>query len=317
MGQEDDLTCAGLSIDDRLLTTLAGWTRDGKFQPIPTVSVERRIVDGCPLAVLSVTPSTNTPVRYEGKTLIRVGPRSGLASAEEERTLTERRFAASLPFDARGVPDATLQDLDETLFVTEYLRVAVPREVIAQNSRTLAQQMRALRFLDAQGHPTAAAILIVGTSPEDFFPGAFVQCLRIAGRKLTDPIIDQHRLSGTLAVQGRLMDEIATVWNRTASVIGGQTRQDFSDYPLEALRQLMRNAIIHRNYDGTNAPVKVHWFEDRIEIHSPGGLYGSVTPKTFGAPGVTDYRNPTIVEALRALGFVERFGVGQIGRAHV
>lgn len=72
----------------------------------------------------------------------------------------------------------------------------------------------------------------------------------------------------------------------------------------------MRNAILHRTDEGTHAPVRVTWFDDRVEIQSPGGPYGQVTRETFGRDGVTDYRNPTLAEALKLLGFVERFGVG-------
>jgi len=68
-------------------------------------------------------------------------------------------------------------------------------------------------------------------------------------------------------------------------------------------------APMHR-YEATNAPVRVYWFDDRIEIHNPGGPFGSVTQENFGRPGVTDYRNPNLAEALRALGFVQRFGAG-------
>jgi ATP-dependent DNA helicase RecG len=50
--------------------------------------------------------------------------------------------------------------------------------------------------------------------------------------------------------------------------------------------------------------------DDRIDIVSPGGAYGAVTPETFGQPGVVDYRNPNLAEALRVLGFVQRFGFG-------
>lgn len=67
---------------------------------------------------------------------------------------------------------------------------------------------------------------------------------------------------------------------------------------------------MHRAYDGTYAPVKVNWFIDRIEVLSPGGPFGQVTIERFGSPGLTDYRNPHIAEALKVLGFVERFGVG-------
>jgi ATP-dependent DNA helicase RecG len=54
----------------------------------------------------------------------------------------------------------------------------------------------------------------------------------------------------------------------------------------------------------------VYWFDDRIEVHSPGGPYGSVTKQNFGRPGASDYRNPAIAGVLRSLGFVQRFGFG-------
>ena len=53
---------------------------------------------------------------------------------------------------------------------------------------------------------------------------------------------------------------------------------------------------MHRTYEATNAPVRVNWFDDRIEIISPGGPFGSVSDANFGEPGVTDYRNPNLAE---------------------
>lgn len=81
------------------------------------------------------------------------------------------------------------------------------------------------------------------------------------------------------------------------------------DYPMAALRQLLRNAVMHRAYDATHAPIRIQWFEDRIEIHNPGGPFGQVTRENFGR-GATDYRNPNLAAALRDLGFVQRFGQG-------
>ena len=72
---------------------------------------------------------------------------------------------------------------------------------------------------------------------------------------------------------------------------------------------------MHRSYEGTNAPVRIYWYRDRIEIISPGGPYGNVTKKNFGRPGVNDYRNPNLAEAMRHLGYAQHFGVGiQIAR---
>jgi ATP-dependent DNA helicase RecG len=89
------------------------------------------------------------------------------------------------------------------------------------------------------------------------------------------------------------------------------------DYPAAALRQLVRNALIHRDYEATHAPVRVYWFNDRIEIQNPGGLYGQVTRANFGQ-GVTDYRNPLLAEAMHVLGYVQRFGFGvPLARRHL
>jgi predicted HTH transcriptional regulator len=77
-----------------------------------------------------------------------------------------------------------------------------------------------------------------------------------------------------------------------------------------ALQQLARNAIMHRTYEWTNAPVRITWFSDRIEIQNPGGPFGQVNRANFGRPGITDYRNPHLAEAMKNLGYVQRFGVG-------
>ena len=79
---------------------------------------------------------------------------------------------------------------------------------------------------------------------------------------------------------------------------------------MEALRQIIRNAVMHRTYEATYAPVRVSWFNDRIEVISPGGAFGTVTAANFGHPGLTDYRNPNLADAMKTLGYVQRFGVG-------
>ena len=83
-----------------------------------------------------------------------------------------------------------------------------------------------------------------------------------------------------------------------------------AEYPIVALQQIARNAVMHRVYEGTHTPIRFTWFRDRIEIISPGGPYGNVTAGNFGEPGITAYRNPHIAEAMSNLGFVQRFGVG-------
>ncbi len=81
------------------------------------------------------------------------------------------------------------------------------------------------------------------------------------------------------------------------------------DYPAVAIRELLWNAVMHRSYE-SNAPVRFYWYDDRIEIQNPGGLYGMVSPENF--PRQTDYRNPVVSEAMATLGYVNAFGRGVI-----
>ena len=109
----------------------------------------------------------------------------------------------------------------------------------------------------------------------------------------------------------RRTDEKLRSHNRTSVDLTSSNREKrTSPYPMPALQQIVRNAILHRTYEATNAPVRITWFDDRVEIMSPGGPFGTVTVDNFGRPGVCDYRNPSLAEALRVLGFVQRFGVG-------
>ena len=79
------------------------------------------------------------------------------------------------------------------------------------------------------------------------------------------------------------------------------------DFPHWATRELLMNAICHRDYE-SNGPVQFYQYDDRIEIMNPGGLYGKVTPDIF--PVVNDYRNGFVAEGMKVLGFVNRYRRG-------
>ncbi|MBN2494410.1 MAG: putative DNA binding domain-containing protein [Deltaproteobacteria bacterium] len=311
IGARDDGSCAGLEVSDKLLLDLAAMRDDGLIQPLPSITVQRRSLCGCDMAVVRVQPSSAPPVRFRGRTWIRVGPRRAIATAEEERRLTERRRGRDLPFDLAPVPSAALDDLDLDWFQRTYLPAAVDPDVLSRNDRTVQEQLGGLRFLGPDSKPTVLGLLVLGVDARRFVPGAYVQFLRIAGLELTDPIQDQKEISGSIADQLRRLDEVLESHNSVAMDIGDSSRDvERPEYPLQALQQIARNAVLHRAYDGTNAPVRLTWFQDRIEIQSPGGPFGQVSRENFGQPGITDYRNPHLAEAMKILGYVQRFGVG-------
>ncbi len=321
IGAKDDGTAAAdFAVTDELLRQLADIKTDGNIAPPPTLLVEKRHLKGTDFAVITVWPCDTPPVRYRGRIHVRWGPRRGLASAQDERILNERRRYRDRPFDVQPVVGAALEDIDRLRFEQEYLPSLVARDVLLANDRSFKQQLAATKLVVAETEtvPTVLGLLVCGTSPSDWIGGAYTQFLRIAGTDLTEPVQDEEVIHGTVADQIRRLEEKLEAHNRRRVDFAGVAREWVDeDYALEALRQLARNAYMHRTYEATNAPVRVYWFDDRIEIHNPGGPFGSVTVENFGQPGITDYRNPNLAEALRALGYVQRFGAGiAIARKH-
>jgi ATP-dependent DNA helicase RecG len=318
IGVDDRGRCANFPITDQLLLTLADIRSDGNLLPFPTLTVQKRTLRDCQLAVLLVEPSDTPPVRYRGRTYVRIGPSTRLATPEEERRLTEKRRSGDLPFDIRPVQPSSLDDLDLELFRRTYLPASLPSDILAENQRTLEQQLASMRLatIGPEVRATILGILVVGKDPRQFLPGAYVQFLRIDGVDLADPVKAQREIDGPMIDLLRLLDEILEVHISTSvDITAGSTDVRRADYPIAALQQLVRNAVLHRTYEATNAPVRVTWFNDRIEIQNPGGPYGQVSRESFGRPGITDYRNPHLAEALKNLGYVQRFGVGiQIAR---
>ncbi|MDE0470242.1 MAG: putative DNA binding domain-containing protein [Candidatus Poribacteria bacterium] len=318
IGVEDNTTIGTTPITDELLRRLADMKTDGNIVPPPSLTVERRELQGKEVAVITVQPSNSPPVRCRGAIHIRIGPRRGIATAQDERILNEKRKYGDRPFDLYPIPITDISDLNLALFSYEYLPKAFSAEILAANERSLNEQLAATKMITAADDPTATVlgILTIGKIPQDFLPGAYVQFLRIDGNELADDIIDNLQVQGAISDQIRRLDDKLIAHNRIAvDITSGPIEKRTALYPIEAVQQITRNAIMHRTYEGTNAPVHVYWYNDRIEIVSPGGVFGAITAENFGKPGFIDYRNPNLAEAMRTFGFVQRFGVGiQIAR---
>ena len=313
MGVKDDRTIVNIAVTDRLLRQLADMKTDGNIVPPPSLTVEKRRLQGKEVAVVIVQPSNSPPVRYKGAIHVRTGPRRDIATSQDERILNEKRRYGTLPFDLHPIPTTGLSDLNLTHFQNEYLTAAFSDEVLAANDRSLYEQLAATKMIDAADKPTATVlgILTIGKNPQDFLPGAYVQFLRINGNEYVDEIIDSQEIRGAIPELLRQLEEKLAAHNRVAvDITTSYTEKRTELYPIEALHQITRNAVMHRTYEATNAPVHVYWFNDRIEVLSPGGAVGVVTIENFGEPGLVDYRNPNLADAMKTLGFVQRFGVG-------
>lgn len=308
IGVKDGGALSGLQVTDELLKNLGAIRSDGNVLPQPMMNVAKYSLEGGEVAVVEVFPSDLPPVRYKGRVWIRIGPRKAVANEQEERALSERRVALARSFDARPCPEAGLDDVALGQFDV-YRREAVDPETIAANHRPIEQQLASLRLFDPdRACPTHAGILLFGKNPRFYLPGAYVQYLKLPGTDLTDVPDDQAEVSGDLhSVLRELEVRLRLLIQTTMRPVSALEEKLLPDYPEWALRELLMNAVMHRNYD-SNSPIRFHAFSDHIEIQSPGGLYGEATRENF--PTRSSYRNPVIAEAMKSLGFVNRFGYG-------
>lgn len=308
IGANDDGSLASLSVTDQLLKDLAGIRSDGNILPPPAMSVGKRVLPSGEVAVVEVQPSSIPPVRYKGKVYIRVGPRKGVANEQEERVLSERRASLITSYDIYPVRESTIADLTLRLF-EEYRMQAIDAEVIAENHRTIEEKLASLRCFDLRSKaPTVAGILLFGTDPQFYLPGAYVQFIRFPGVNMTERPDDELQVCGDLRTVLETVRQKIIAHNHT-TVLKGEGFRDKStaDYPEWALRELFHNAVMHRDYQ-SHTPIRFYWFSDRIEIQSPGGLYGEVTRETLDRRN--SYRNPVLAEALRSMDYVNRYGYG-------
>ncbi|GAA5121424.1 putative DNA binding domain-containing protein [Luteolibacter yonseiensis] len=300
-----------LPITDELLQQFASYRSDGQILPLPVLNISKvphPDGDGDVL-VVQVTPHDMPPVRYRGRVHIRVGPRKDTASEAEERILMERRAANFPTFDATPCPEGELKRLDVETFRQTYRPHAVAEEVIAENHRTVKEQLAALRFFNLRRDcPTNAGMLMFAYDPLDLFPGAKIQFVQFDGEDLADEVVAEKTFTGSLITVLSEMDSfLKGRFTQKPVAISDLREQAVFDFPPDAIRELLMNAVLHRDYQSTS-PVRFYQFADRIEIQNPGGLYGEASPQNF--PGVNTYRNPIIAEAMHVLGYVNRFGRG-------
>lgn len=255
--------------------------------------------------VVCVTVPAGLPNVYslDGRFLGREGRQINPLSARRLRELLMERGV--FQFDAESPPDSILDDLDPQKIAEYVAALGLP------NSETPEEILlrRGCLRRDNRGkyHPTYAAVLLFGRAPQRWLPNATLLSARFAGIAFSDQYLKQE-LSGTLPEQLRQAEAFLRLNLRSVVRLVGLTHQETPEYPFEAVRELLVNAVAHRDYSLQGDCIHLHIFADRLEMHSPGGLPGPVTLDNLLKARFS--RNAVIVQALSDLGFVERLGYG-------
>jgi len=297
-------------VTDEILRRLGELRDNGTIIPRPIILIEKETYQNRDIVVITVKPHPLPPVRYKGLIWIRNGARKARANEAEERILSEKRISFAKNFDAEPCKESSLDDLDINLFKSSYLPNAIDSETLQINHRDIKVQLSSLRFYDLKNDcPTNAGLITLCENAKFYLPGAYIQYIRYEGDNESTEIKNEKSFTGALITVMQELDlYIKNIIESKPVYISNLKEETLFSYPIKALRELINNAIMHRDYQ-SNAPIKFYEFNNRIEISNPGGLYGSAI---HNFPHQNDYRNPVIAEVLKNLGYVNKFNRGII-----
>lgn len=209
-------------------------------------------------------------------------------------------FRKHLHDDERPVERADINLLDKNKVDAYIAGMRVDRPGF---SRLPEKQALELLNITRDNVPTLAAVLNFGIYPQGFFPQLCITAIVVPGTQIGDTDNDSARFVDNKRIDGTIPEMVEEALNfcrrnmKTRTIISRETakRTDITEYPIDALREAILNAVMHRDYsihtEGT--PVQIDFFSDRVEIHSPGGLYGRMSIEQLGI-AKPDLRNPAL-----------------------
>ena len=314
IGAHDNGELSDLKVTDDLLKKIAAIRSNGNILPIPVMNVDRYEFPEGDLLVAEVSPSDLPPVRYRGRTFVRIGPRRDIATEAEERILTERRMSFMATFDTTPCFAAKLSDINTDLLHDKYLVPLLGKDVVDSDARPIEEQMAAVGMYDTEHScPTYAALVLFGQKPRRFMPGLYVQYVNFRGKDVTSEVINEMQLEGNYCEMLPRLESLLemSVIKKKPVFVSILREEMVTNYPYNAIRELLLNACMHRDLQ-SNTPLRFYEYADHLEILNAGGLYGNARPENF--PNVNDYRNPLVASAMKTMGYVNMFnrGVGQV-----
>lgn len=266
--------------------------------------------NGPPILWITVPQGLPNVYSLEGSYLGREGQQTNPLSARRLRQLLIER--GSIQFELRVVPGASLEDLDPEQ-IEAYLTTLEARGWISRrgadrpDAMEILERRGCLQRVDGALKPTYAAILLFGRYPQQWLPNASILAAYFSGIAFSDRYIKQD-INGSLTQQLRQIETFIRDNLKTVVRLSGLEHVETLEYPFEAVRELLVNAVAHRDYNLQGDNIHFHVFADRLEVQSPGVLPGPMTLENLLEARFS--RNAVIVTVLSDLGFVERLGYG-------
>ena len=281
-------------------------------EPTPAFNTTVYNIEGKLLLKIEIFPGSLKPYHLKKKgeiegTYIRLGSTNRKADIDIIEELRRRRM--NIGFDEIEIMEASVDDLALENIELYLKKREKARDIpIAEPDTAFLNKIKATRQQNGTIHPTVAGILLFSNEPENFIQGAVVKCARFMGNDM-DEFIDQRIITGSLFTQAEETIAFFKKNIRRSAKIEGLYRTEEYEYPEKAIREVVINALCHRDYSRRGADIKFAIFDDRIEITSPGGLLPNVNIEDLGT-GVSELRNKIIGKIFNESGLIEGFGTG-------
>jgi len=274
----------------------------------PHITVER--IDEKQIIIIKVKESSDHLVLAFGRPYKRVGKSTIRMSKDEYERIILEKHKDKLYFDSQICKEATLADIDKEKIRWFLKKAKAERNLDIDYTASPLEALKRLNLL-IDNKPTNAAILMFGKNPQRFFIQSEIRCARFKGIKAVKPFIDMKVINGSIYEQIDQAEKFILFNIKKAAWIepGKIERQEKWEYPPDAIREAIINAIAHRNYN-SSANVHISIFDDRIEIWNPGKLPPPLTPKNLKEEHKSIPVNPSLANLLFLIKYIERWGTG-------
>ncbi len=311
LGVDDNAEIIGLTRDDNENRIMNICTDIIKPRIIPSyyeISIKDKKI-----GIIEIENGYNKPYFMEKQNTMVYYLRYGTQSKQiKERDELQRLFQASqnIHYEIIPVSNANIDNLDMGK-IKDYLLSYRNIELTEENQARLLENLEIITLVEDKLKPTIAGLLLFGKNDaiSRYLPQAGIMCVRIRGDKITDEKINHKFLQDDIFTNFKDAIHFFYLYNTHSFTIENITRKNLLDYPESAFRELLTNALIHRDYTISGNQIAIWIYDDRIEIRSPGALPNTITIERMKM-GIKYHRNPLLAQYFYSANLMEGMGQG-------
>lgn len=261
------------------------------------------------LIIIDIAEGANKPYHFSSEristsTYVRLGAHTVIATPDiihELQWLKQRKFLDEMPVHAAHTNEINLSHFKKFLEQRKQKSTLIDVDEMLFHYNIITKDK-------GRTHPTVGGLLLFGKHPEKFFPEAFTICAHFSGTSGRDAIATRDSIGNLFQQYKDCIAFITSRLNSSYKIHGTGTREEQLEIPPEAIREVVINAIVHRNYN-VPGPTKILIYDDRVDIISPGNFPGPIMADRINI-GITYIRNSIITRVFRDIGIIEKLGSG-------